>query len=110
VKLEDLKNILDAQVLYGEDLLSVEIKSISASDLMSDVLTFVKEGSLLLTGLVNQQVVRIAEMAGIMTICFVHEKVPPKETMLALVAGNPSTQFVFDYKKGDENYHFDSYA
>ena len=32
------------------------------------------------------------------------------ETMMALVAGNPSTQFVLDYKKGDENYHFDSYA
>ena len=32
------------------------------------------------------------------------------ETMMVLVAGNPSTQFVLDYKKGDENYHFDSYA
>jgi len=32
------------------------------------------------------------------------------ETMMALVAGNPSTQFVLDYKKGDESYHFDSYA
>jgi signal transduction histidine kinase len=32
------------------------------------------------------------------------------ETMIALVAGNPSTQFVLDYKKGDDNYHFDSYA
>jgi predicted transcriptional regulator len=81
-KLEYLKNILGAQVLCGEELLSVEIKSISASDLMSDVLAFVKEDSLLLTGLVNQQVVRTAEMAGIAAICFVRGKVPPEETIM----------------------------
>jgi len=81
-KLEDLKNILGAQVLWGEGLLSVEIKSVSASDLMSDVLTFAKEDSLLVTGLVNQQVVRTAEMAGIVAICFVRGKVPPEETII----------------------------
>ena len=80
-KLEDLKNILDAQILWGKGLLFVEIKSVSASDLMSDVLAFVKEDSLLLTGLVNQQVVRTAEMAGITAICFVRGKVPPEETI-----------------------------
>ena len=32
------------------------------------------------------------------------------ETMIALVAGNPSTQFVLDYKKGDDSYYFDSFA
>ncbi len=31
------------------------------------------------------------------------------ETMAALVAGNLSTQFVLDYKKGDYSYHFDSF-
>jgi len=30
-------------------------------------------------------------------------------TMAALVVGNPSTQFVLDYKKGDDSYHFDSF-
>ena len=82
VKLEELKNILEAQVLCCESSLSVEIKSVSASDLMSDVLAFVKEDSLLLTGLVNQQVVRTAEMAGIAAICFVRGKVPPEETIM----------------------------
>ena len=81
VKLEDLKNIIGAQVLSGETLLSVEIKSVSASDLMSDVLAFVKENSLLVTGLINQQVVRTAEMAGITAICFVRGKVPGEETI-----------------------------
>ena len=32
------------------------------------------------------------------------------ETMTVLVAGNPSTQFVLNYKNGDDNYHFDSFA
>ena len=31
------------------------------------------------------------------------------ETMAVLVSGNPSTQFVLDYKTGDDSYHFDSF-
>jgi predicted transcriptional regulator len=81
-KLEDLKNILDAKVIGNESVSFVEIKTVSASDLMSDVLAFVKEDSLLLTGLVNQQVVRTAEMAGITAICFVRGKVPQEETII----------------------------
>ena len=73
-KLEDLKNILDAKVMWSEGLSFIEIKSVSASDLMSDVLAFVNEGSLLLTGLVNQQVVRTAEMAGIMAIYLIDSR------------------------------------
>ncbi len=30
-------------------------------------------------------------------------------TMATLVAGNPSTQFILDYRKGDYSYHFDSF-
>jgi predicted transcriptional regulator len=81
IRLEDLEDILDAQVICREDLLPIEINSVSASDLMSDVLTFVNEDSLLLTGLTNMQVVRTAEMAGIAAICFVREKMPPEETI-----------------------------
>jgi predicted transcriptional regulator len=81
-KLEELKEILEAQVIGSEGVSFVEIKSVSASDLMSDVLAFVKEDSLLVTGLVNQQVVRTAEMAGIAAICFVREKMPQEETIM----------------------------
>ena len=31
------------------------------------------------------------------------------ETMAVLVSGNPSIQFVLDYKTGDDSYHFDSF-
>jgi len=81
-KLEDLITILDAQVLCSQNLLSVKVKSVSASDMMSDTLTFAKEDSLMVTGLNNRQVVRTAEIAGIVAICFVRGKMPQKETIM----------------------------
>ena len=81
IKLKELKDILEAQVLWGEELLSIEINSVFASDLMSDVLAFVEEGSLLLSGLVNQQIVRTAEMAGIAVVCTVRGKLPQPEAI-----------------------------
>ena len=50
-------------------------------DLMSDVLSYIKSDSFLLTGLTNPQVVRTAEMAGITAICFVRGKKPQRETI-----------------------------
>ncbi len=82
IKLEELKDILEAQIAYGGDLLSVEIDTISATDMMSNALAFAKEGSLLLTGLANQQVIRTAEMAGIVAICFVRGKTPQENTVI----------------------------
>jgi predicted transcriptional regulator len=79
--LQDVKRILDAKVITGGDLLTLDVKMACGSDLMSDVLSFVKPGSLLLTGLTNPQVVRTAEMADLRAICFVRGKTPPAETI-----------------------------
>ncbi len=79
--LEELKNILEAEVLWDDDYLNMKIQSAYASDLMSDVLTTIRAGALLLTKLTNPQVVRTAEMAEIIAICFVSGKKPPEETM-----------------------------
>ena len=46
------------------------------SDMMSDVLAFVKDQAVLLTGLVNPQVIRTAEMMDIVCIVFVRGKMP----------------------------------
>lgn len=81
MKLKDIERILDAQVITGTDLLEIDIKMACGSDLMSDVLSFVKPGSLLLTGLTNPQAVRTAEMADLRAICFVRGKTPPAETI-----------------------------
>ena len=77
--LSDIKQILNATVLWGEDHLDREVMSACGSDFMSDVLAFVKNQALLLTGLVNPQVVRTADMVEMKCIVFVRGKVPSQE-------------------------------
>lgn len=72
----DIKNILNATIYCGEELLGQEVVTACGSDMMSDVLAFVKDQSVLLTGLVNLQVVRTAEMMDMVCIVFVRGKVP----------------------------------
>lgn len=79
--LGEICKILEADLLSNIKSLDKEINLVCGSDLMSDVLTFVKSGSLLLTGLTNAQVVRTAEMAEIGAICFVNNKRPQEETI-----------------------------
>jgi predicted transcriptional regulator len=81
MKLKDIERILEAEVVVGIDLLEKEISMACGSDLMSDVLSFAKPNSLLLTGLTNPQVVRTAEMADLQAICFVRGKRPEQETI-----------------------------
>lgn len=83
MKVSEVKKLLDAVVETGTDKLDMEVKTACGSDMMSDVLAFVKEEGLLLTGLVNPQVVRTAEMMDIKVIVFVRGKVPSAE-MVAL--------------------------
>ncbi len=81
MNLEGVKDILEAEVLYGSEYLGKEITIISASDLLSDVLAFTRPGSLLLTGLINPQVIRTAEVVEISAVCFVRGKRPEGATI-----------------------------
>ena len=81
IKLKQIRDILEAEVLCGNDYLDKKIEMVAASDLLSDVLAFVKSDSLLLTGLINPQVVRTGEMAEVAAICFVRGKQPQEETI-----------------------------
>ena len=74
---------MDAQVLCGEENLDMEVHDACGSDMMSDVLAFVKNQAVLLTGLVNIQVVRTADMMDMVCIVFVRGKMPD-EDMVAL--------------------------
>lgn len=76
MKLSEVKEILNAKVLTGEEFLDKEVNSACGCDLMSDVLAFVKDKALLLTGLMNPQVIRTAEMMDIEAIVFVRGKMP----------------------------------
>lgn len=81
MKLRDVVNILNAEVIAGEDNLDMEIKTACGADLMSDVLAFVKAGSLLLTGLTNPQVIQTANILDIPAIVLVRNKKPSAETI-----------------------------
>lgn len=76
MQLREIKEILQAEVLCGEDQLDREVLSACGSDFMSDVLAYVKNQAVLLTGLVNPQVVRTADMVEIKCIVFVRGKKP----------------------------------
>ena len=74
MKVSDIIRILDAQVLSEGDL-NVEVQNACGSDMMSDVLAFTKsDQAVLLTGLMNPQVVRTAEMVDMRCVIFVRGK------------------------------------
>lgn len=77
--IDDVKNILGAEYIWGEELGEREVHTACGSDMMSDVLAFVKDQSVLLTGLTNPQVIRTAEMMDIVCIVFVRGKDPDEQ-------------------------------
>lgn len=85
--LEEVRRLLEADVIAGSDLSRMDVTIACGADLMSDVLAHIKVGALLLTGLTNPQVVRTAEMAGVKALCFVRGKRPSSETV-RLAASN----------------------
>ena len=88
--LEEVRRILEAEILLGSDLGSTNVRSGCGADLMSDVLTFAKTGALLLTGMTNAQVIRTGEMADIVGVCFVRGKRPAEEVVkMAAEVGLP---------------------
>ena len=76
MQLWEIRDILNAEVLWGEEHLEREVHAACGSDLMSDVLAFVKNQSVLLTGLLNPQVVRTAEMMDMCCVIIVRGKMP----------------------------------
>ena len=62
MKIGTIKDLLGAQVICCEDGLSRHVYSACGSDMMSDVLAYVKDQAVLVTGLNNPQVVRTADM------------------------------------------------
>ncbi|NQT83310.1 hypothetical protein HQ563_09820 [bacterium] len=81
MKLEEVRRILDGEVVSGSKSLDIEVAMACGADLMSDVLAFIKQDALLITGLTNPQVVRTAEMVDVKAICFVRGKRPGQETI-----------------------------
>ena len=81
MKLREILDIIEGEVISKDVDLDLEIQTGCGADLMSDVLAFTHEGTLLMSGLTNPQVVRTAEMSDIKAIVFVRAKLPPAETI-----------------------------
>ena len=83
MQLREIIQILDAEILtkHDESALDLDVHTACGSDMMSDVLAYVKDQGLLLTGLVNPQVVRTSEMVDIVAIAFVRGKRPDSMTV-----------------------------
>ena len=89
MKLRDISKILDAELLSGEEKqLDIEISTVAASDLMSDILARAEIPDMLLTGLSNSQVVRTSSIFGIKVVMLVRGKpVDPNVIELAKEEG-----------------------
>lgn len=93
---KDLIDILKCEVILDGDL-EAEVKTACGSDMMSDVLAYVKDQSVLLTGLVNPQVIRTAEMMDMVCIVFVRGKAPD-QTMVDLASRRGLTLLSTPYR------------
>lgn len=77
----DMVSILNAKVLRGDDKLDTPVYTACCSDLMSDVLAFVDEKTVLITGLTNPHVVRTSEMLDLKCLVFARGKVPTEDIL-----------------------------
>jgi len=92
----DAAAILNCKTVCGAQNMDRQLNSACGADLMSDVLTFVKEDCILLTGMVNPHVVRTAEMLDVPCIVFVRGKVPTQE-MIELAEQTGVTLLTCEY-------------
>lgn len=79
MRLKEIQEILQAEVVAGNGDLNEEVEYGYGCDLMSDVLAYVQNNVVLLTGLMHPQVIRTAEMLDIKAIIIVRGKKPSSE-------------------------------
>ena len=79
--IREVMELVDGRVLVGEDRLDEQVDTACGSDLMSDVLAFVKDKTVLITGLINPHVLRTSEMLDITCIVFSRGKLPSDEML-----------------------------
>ncbi len=84
MNIHKVKQIINAEVICGEELLDMEVKMGCGCDLMSDVLAHINHHSgsvLLLTGLTNPQVIYASDAVDVKVICFVRGKRPENDVI-----------------------------
>ncbi len=81
MKILDIGDVLKAEILTGENSLKQDVGCVIASDLISDILVSEDERAFLITGLVNIQIVRAADMIDLVAVAFVRGKNPQQEIL-----------------------------
>jgi predicted transcriptional regulator len=82
MKLREIINLLQADVLVGDDLIDeIEVDSCFSADLMSDVLGRAHANGIMVTGITNPQAIRTADIADIRAVCVVRRKQPEAEAL-----------------------------
>jgi predicted transcriptional regulator len=81
MKLAEIKDVLQCEVLTGADDLSMEVETVVASDGMSEILAFARPGALMITGLTNVQSARTADIANVRAIVYIRGKRPDQKAV-----------------------------
>jgi serine/threonine-protein kinase RsbT len=79
IVISQVRDVLKADVLCGEEHVNNTVSGVYASDLMSDVLAYGNAGSILLTGLCTKQAIITAFLALFKAIVFIRGKIPTDE-------------------------------
>jgi len=86
MKIGEILTLVEGSMLTPYTNLDDELKGGFAGDLMSDVLASIQPESVLITGLVNPQVVRTALIADVRLIIFARGKKPTADTIKLAIA------------------------
>lgn len=97
MEIKTICELLDAKIVCCEENVNRQVYSAFGCDLMSDVLAYVKDRPVLLTGLVNPQVIRTAVMMDMSCIVFVRSK-KPSEEMIELAKDSGIVMMTTDKK------------
>ncbi len=81
MKISEIKKILKAEILVGEEQQDKNIVGAGGADLMADVLFAVASEAVLLTGLTTVQVLRTAQVSDVGCIVFVRGKKPDEPVL-----------------------------
>ncbi|HPE28968.1 MAG TPA: DRTGG domain-containing protein [Candidatus Mcinerneyibacteriales bacterium] len=81
MRIKEIIELLEGEVIAGEENSGLEVSSAYSADLLSDVLALTEGDTLLITGTVTLQVIRVAEILGITAIIFIRGKQPSDDVM-----------------------------
>jgi predicted transcriptional regulator len=81
MKLSEIRDLLHCKVLVGDNDLSTDVREVVASDGMSEILAFAKSKELMVTGLINIQSIRTADIAGVSAVLYCRGKSPDRHVI-----------------------------